>query len=302
MKHRTLISVRVGVAALAVALTVAATSAQAQTSTAGTLTSTTTNSTTIGSGTTSAATTWAGYTPQGGFWLTGVGDLTVGSRSQAVADLQGFLIEGGYLVLDPSVPRGYFGEITRDALIHYQLSRGLPVTGILDVGTRNSLAQSITQRMNPTGVAPNTGTSNGYWYNGIWYTYPYGLTSSTSNASTEGGYWYNGVWYSTSNSTTTTGVTGTDSTDTSTTTARRVTGFVSGDPMSDGFNGATASSGYWYNGAWYSYPTTSASSMTGNSSTGTNSSSNGYWYNGVWYSNSASNTSNGTNGGNGSNI
>ncbi|HTK33092.1 MAG TPA: peptidoglycan-binding domain-containing protein [Candidatus Paceibacterota bacterium] len=71
-------------------------------------------------------------------------DLTVGSRGDDVADLQGLLGEQGYLVMPVGVPFGYFGPLTKAALSSYQASIGVMPTGYYGPITRMKMAQVFT--------------------------------------------------------------------------------------------------------------------------------------------------------------
>ncbi|MDP3988771.1 MAG: sortase [bacterium] len=74
--------------------------------------------------------------------------LSIGDQGAAVAELQAILIEKGFLVIPRGVSKGYFGTLTRTATITYQISVGLPSTGIFDSATREKL----------TSVAPTEPT------------------------------------------------------------------------------------------------------------------------------------------------
>lgn len=71
-------------------------------------------------------------------------DLTVGSRGDDVADLQGLLGEQGYLVMPAGVPFGYFGSLTKAALASYQASIGVSPTGYYGPITRMKMVQVFT--------------------------------------------------------------------------------------------------------------------------------------------------------------
>ncbi|MES3031431.1 MAG: peptidoglycan-binding protein [Patescibacteria group bacterium] len=104
-------------------------------------------------------------------------NLEVGSQGTDVSELQKFLNAKGF----PVDVTGYFGELTKDALINYQTSVGLPATGYFGPLTRtlvNSNCEgtpSITV-LNPTGgetlktgddllVRFTTNLPVGTWYN-----------------------------------------------------------------------------------------------------------------------------------------
>lgn len=67
-----------------------------------------------------------------------VGDnLTVGSTGQGVVVLQELLTELGYMKTPLSVPFGYFGAITKDALARYQGSQNVsPAVGYFGPTTK----------------------------------------------------------------------------------------------------------------------------------------------------------------------
>ena len=67
-------------------------------------------------------------------------DLSVGVSGDQVSALQLKLQSLGYF---PSSlqPTGYFGSVTKKAVIDYQATQGLPTTGFVGPMTRNSLGQ-----------------------------------------------------------------------------------------------------------------------------------------------------------------
>jgi hypothetical protein len=77
--------------------------------------------------------------------LTGTGggyfydtDLTVGMSGQDVMELQTRLRDEGYFTVDPT---GYFGPLTRSAVMAYQSAMGIPATGYVGPLTRARLNQ-----------------------------------------------------------------------------------------------------------------------------------------------------------------
>jgi murein L,D-transpeptidase YcbB/YkuD len=62
-------------------------------------------------------------------------NLQVGASDEAVSALQQFLINNGYLTA-VSTPTGYFGNLTKQAVIAFQASAGLPATGYCGPMTR----------------------------------------------------------------------------------------------------------------------------------------------------------------------
>ena len=74
-------------------------------------------------------------------------DLQVGSRGADVTALQKLL------GITPTT--GYFGELTKEAVIKYQLSKGItPTTGQVSEKTRASLEKDVAARANVTGPSP----------------------------------------------------------------------------------------------------------------------------------------------------
>ena len=67
------------------------------------------------------------------------GSLTVGSSGSEVEALQSFLETKGFLTMPKGVAKGYFGSLTKQALIAYQQSAGLSASGKVDAATRSAL-------------------------------------------------------------------------------------------------------------------------------------------------------------------
>ena len=190
--------------------------------------------------------------------LMNVNSLSIGSTGAAVVELQGLLSELGFLKVPRGVALGYFGPLTRAALMTYQATRGVAATGVFDTSTRlavqshlvangwmnssgtismgsssnsssNSSANtSVSARAstNSTAMAPR-GTT-GYWFDGNWYnTLPWVGTTTVSSNITE--YWYNGTRYTISQI---------------------------ADPMKPteqttvAINNTSTGKGYWFNGVW----------------------------------------------------
>jgi hypothetical protein len=64
-------------------------------------------------------------------------DLTVGSKGADVSALQQILVNGGYLTMPVGVAYGYFGALTKSAVIKYQLAKGItPAAGYFGPKTR----------------------------------------------------------------------------------------------------------------------------------------------------------------------
>lgn len=69
--------------------------------------------------------------------------LMMGSRGSDVVSLQTFLEEKGFLEIPSNYGKGYFGGLTKKALIEYQASVGLPATGYFGAMTRAKLNSSM---------------------------------------------------------------------------------------------------------------------------------------------------------------
>jgi peptidoglycan hydrolase-like protein with peptidoglycan-binding domain len=72
--------------------------------------------------------------------------LTIGDSGSQVETLQRRLKDLGYF--DSSVT-GYYGSLTRDAVLRYQRDRGLPATGIADARTLNTIGGVAQDNNNP---------------------------------------------------------------------------------------------------------------------------------------------------------
>lgn len=66
-------------------------------------------------------------------------DLTIGSTGADVVALQTALVAGGQLVMPAGVNMGYFGGLTKTAVIAYQVSKGINGTGYVGPLTRAAL-------------------------------------------------------------------------------------------------------------------------------------------------------------------
>jgi peptidoglycan hydrolase-like protein with peptidoglycan-binding domain len=74
-------------------------------------------------------------------------DLTVGSRGTYVTELQGLLIELGYLSVPAGVPLGYFGSLTQAALGRYQAALGVsPTAGYYGPLTKAAMSAAFSSR------------------------------------------------------------------------------------------------------------------------------------------------------------
>lgn len=71
--------------------------------------------------------------------------LRIGSRGDAVTTLQNRLLTLGYM--DYSNPTGYFGEVTRAAVVRYQRINGLSADGIAGPATNGKLYAADAERL-----------------------------------------------------------------------------------------------------------------------------------------------------------
>ncbi|MEK7135514.1 MAG: peptidoglycan-binding domain-containing protein, partial [Patescibacteria group bacterium] len=79
-------------------------------------------------------------------------DLTVGSTGAQVSALQQVLVSNGYLVMPSGVAMGYFGSLTKSAVMKWQAAVGLPSTGFFGPMSRAKLNGST----GATGTVPGT--------------------------------------------------------------------------------------------------------------------------------------------------
>jgi peptidoglycan hydrolase-like protein with peptidoglycan-binding domain len=89
--------------------------------------------------------------------------LTVGSTGADVVALQSWLVANNYLVMPAGVSMGYFGQLTKAAVVKYQAAIGLPSTGFvgpLTVAKLNGSAVMTTTAACPAGYTctPVAGT------------------------------------------------------------------------------------------------------------------------------------------------
>ena len=76
--------------------------------------------------------------PPGAGTISLMNNLQVGSKGDDVKSLQLYLVTGGYLA--SNLPTGYFGALTKAALIKFQKNHNLPQTGFCGPLTRAALA------------------------------------------------------------------------------------------------------------------------------------------------------------------
>lgn len=68
--------------------------------------------------------------------VTSTSDAGIGSRGEHVTSLQKFLTEKGFLALPTGVMYGYYGSMTKKAVMAYQESIGVTPTGFFGPKTR----------------------------------------------------------------------------------------------------------------------------------------------------------------------
>ncbi len=86
-------------------------------------------------------------------------DLTVGSTGAQVTALQQVLVSGGYLVMPAGVSMGYFGSLTRAAVMKWQAANGVPATGYFGPISRAKLNSMVSG--GATGTVPGTTVGGG---------------------------------------------------------------------------------------------------------------------------------------------
>jgi murein L,D-transpeptidase YcbB/YkuD len=69
-------------------------------------------------------------------------NLSVGASGSSVINLQEFLVSKGFLALPAGMTEGYFGNLTKKALVSFQASVGLPATGYCGPMTRTAINSS----------------------------------------------------------------------------------------------------------------------------------------------------------------
>jgi Putative peptidoglycan binding domain len=73
-------------------------------------------------------------------------DLSVGSRGEGVVALQTFLVAKNLLVMPAGVSMGYFGPLTKAALMSYQASAGVPSTGYYGPLSRAAMGSMMMKK------------------------------------------------------------------------------------------------------------------------------------------------------------
>ncbi len=84
-------------------------------------------------------------------------NLTVGSTGADVVALQTLLVSQGYLTMPSGVSMGYFGSLTKEAVVKWQAAVGLPATGFFGPLSRGKVnGANISTGMTSTGaLCPN---------------------------------------------------------------------------------------------------------------------------------------------------
>ncbi len=86
-------------------------------------------------------------------------DLTIGSTGAQVSALQQLLVSQGHLTMPAGVSMGYFGALTKSAVMKWQAAVGLPSTGFFGPMSRAKLNTSATTTVPGTTVGSTTGIS-----------------------------------------------------------------------------------------------------------------------------------------------
>src|SRR3989344_593818 len=96
---------------------------------------------------------------QGGSVFTGTAitsDLTIGSTGAQVVALQSALVAQGHLVMPAGVAMGYFGSLTKAAVIKWQAANGVPNTGYF-----GPLSRAKFNASGATGTVPGSTVGGG---------------------------------------------------------------------------------------------------------------------------------------------
>lgn len=83
-------------------------------------------------------------------------DLTVGSTGSQVVALQQTLVAQGHLVMPAGVAYGYFGSLTKAAVMKWQAANGVSATGYF-----GPISRAKANAMGGTGVVPGTPVTGG---------------------------------------------------------------------------------------------------------------------------------------------
>ena len=102
---------------------------------------------------------------QGGTVSTGASiasDLTIGSTGANVVTLQSALVAQGHLVMPAGVAMGYFGSLTRAAVMKWQAANGVPSTGYF-----GPLSRAAFNASGATGTVPGSTVGSGSTSGGV---------------------------------------------------------------------------------------------------------------------------------------
>ena len=94
-------------------------------------------------------------------------NLTIGSRGGDVASLQTFLVSKGFLTLPAGVTTGYFGQLTKSAVMKYQASVGVMQSGFFGPLTRAKINSSMSMS---SGSSMSSGMQTGVMVGGALMT------------------------------------------------------------------------------------------------------------------------------------
>ncbi len=87
-------------------------------------------------------------------------DLSFGSTHADVSALQDMLIAGGYLQMPAGVSKGYFGALTKAAVMKWQMSKGItPAVGFFGPISRAAASSAVV--VTPTPSTPSNGSLKG---------------------------------------------------------------------------------------------------------------------------------------------
>ena len=97
--------------------------------------------------------------------------LMMGSRGNDVVSLQTFLETQGFLTMPMGVSKGYFGMLTKKALMEYQSTEGISATGYFGPITRakvsaQMMANNSMMKMKSDSMMMNSNTSGGVMVGG----------------------------------------------------------------------------------------------------------------------------------------
>src|SRR6185436_13937734 len=107
---------------------------------------------------------------QGGSASAGVAitaDLTVGSSGAQVSALQSALVSQGYLVMPAGTAMGYFGSLTKAAVMKWQAAVGLPATGYFGPLSRAKFNGSVSGTVPGTTIGGGTTVGGGITTPGV---------------------------------------------------------------------------------------------------------------------------------------